>query len=72
MWNPVRLPSECLLYTFDIFTEREAEILKPLSNCEVVEKEDVTFETEISEEDVPGEWKHRGQVLTRSPVRLVL
>lgn len=36
---------------------------------EVVEKEEASFDTEISEEDVPGEWKLKGQVLTRSPVR---
>ncbi len=36
----------------------------------MVEKEDATFETEISEDDVPGEWKLKGEVLTRSPVRL--
>jgi hypothetical protein len=36
---------------------------------EVVEKGEANFETEISEDDVPGEWKLRGQVLTRSPVR---
>ncbi|TDH06482.1 hypothetical protein EPR50_G00113840 [Perca flavescens] len=47
--------------------EREAEILKPLSSVEVVEKEEANFNTEISEEDVVGEWKLRGQVLMRSP-----
>ncbi|KAF7659758.1 hypothetical protein LDENG_00293770, partial [Lucifuga dentata] len=47
--------------------EREAEILKPLSSVEVTEKEDAMFETEISEEDIPGEWKLKGEVLTRSP-----
>lgn len=54
---------------FDTIIEREAEILKPLASVEVVEKEEAGFDTEISEEDVPGEWKLRGQVLTRSPVR---
>lgn len=49
--------------------EREAEILKPLASMEVVEKGEANFDTEISEDDVPGEWKLRGQVLTRSPVR---
>nr|XP_023853876.1 titin-like [Salvelinus alpinus] len=48
--------------------EREAQILKPISSMEVVEKEEVTFETEISEEDVAGEWKLKGQVLQRSPM----
>lgn len=52
-----------------MFTEREAEILKPLVSVEVVEKEDAMFETEISEDDIPGEWKLKGEVLTRSPVR---
>uniref|UniRef100_A0A0S7EPU5 non-specific serine/threonine protein kinase n=2 Tax=Poeciliopsis prolifica TaxID=188132 RepID=A0A0S7EPU5_9TELE len=47
--------------------EREAEILKPLASVEVVEKEEAHFNTEISEHDIPGEWKLRGQVLTRSP-----
>ena len=60
----------CVL--FDTHKEREAEILKPLARVEVVEKEEAKFETEISEDDVPGEWKLKGQVLTRSPVSLVL
>lgn len=50
-------------------TEREAEILKPLSSVEVVEKEEANFDCEISEDDVPGEWKLQGRVLQRSPVR---
>lgn len=49
--------------------EREADILKPLASVEVTEKEDASFETEISEDDVAGEWKLKGEVLTRSPVR---
>lgn len=36
---------------------------------EVTEKEDASFETEISEDDIAGEWKLKGEVLTRSPVR---
>ncbi|KAG7276471.1 hypothetical protein CRUP_033909, partial [Coryphaenoides rupestris] len=47
--------------------EREAEILKPLSSVEVVEKDQANFDTEISEDDVLGEWKLRGQVLSRTP-----
>lgn len=54
---------------FDTNIEREAEILKPIASVEVVEKEEAKFDTEISEDDVPGEWKLKGQVLTRSPVR---
>lgn len=52
-------------------SEREAEVLKPLSSVEVVEKEEANFDTEISEDDVVGEWKLRGQVLMRSPVRFL-
>lgn len=52
-----------------LVSEREAEILKPLASVEVVEKEEASFDTEISEDDVAGEWKLRGQVLIRSPVR---
>lgn len=50
-------------------SEREAEILKPLSSVEVVEKEEANFDTEISEDDIVGEWKLKGQLLARSPVR---
>lgn len=64
----MRIVSKQLIYT-SLISEREAEILKPLSSVEVVEKEEAKFDTEISEDDVAGEWKLRGQVLTRSPVR---
>lgn len=60
------------MYLQNLFSEREAEILKPLASVEVTEKDDATFETEISEDDVPGEWKLKGEVLTRSPVRQYL
>lgn len=58
-----------LLLTLHVVSEREAEILKSLSSVEVVEKEEANFDTEISEDDIAGEWKLRGQVLMRSPVR---
>lgn len=54
-----------------LLSEREAEILKPLASVEVVEKEEAHFDCEISEDDIPGEWKLKGQVLTRSPVRFI-
>lgn len=56
------------MYNAFFCLEREAEILKPLASVEVVEKTEANFETEISEDDVVGEWKLQGQVLTRSPV----
>lgn len=42
--------------------------MKPLASVEVVEKEEAHFDCEISEDDIPGEWKLKGEVLTRSPV----
>ena len=62
----------CLMLTWCFNAEREAEVLKPLSNVEVTEKEQANFETEISEDDVVGEWKLRGQVLSRTPVTLLI
>lgn len=59
---------QCFSLSVSLFSEREAEILKPLASIEVVEKEEANFDTEISEDDVMGEWKLRGQVLMRSPV----
>lgn len=58
----------CVMLIWCCGAEREAEILKPLSSVEVVEKDQATFDTEISEDDVLGEWKLRGQVLSRTPV----
>lgn len=46
--------------------------MKPLASVEVVEKEEARFDTEISEDDVVGEWKLQGQVLSRSPVSRAL
>lgn len=51
--------------------EREVELLKPLEDVTVYEKETANFDTEISEEDIPGEWKLKGEILRPSPVSIL-
>lgn len=51
--------------------EREVELLKPLEDVTVYEKETANFDTEISEEDIPGEWKLKGEILRPSPVSII-
>lgn len=53
------------------FVEREVELLKPLEDVTVYEKETANFDTEISEEDIPGEWKLKGEILRPSPVSML-
>lgn len=55
----------CLFFTKD----REAELLKPIEDVVIYEKESASFDCEISEADVPGEWKLKGETLRPSPVR---
>lgn len=52
-------------------SEREVELLKPLEDVTVYEKQTANFDTEISEEDVPGEWKLKGEILRPSPVSIL-
>lgn len=49
-------------------TEREVELLKPIEDVTIFEKESASFDAEISEEDVPGQWKLKGELLRPSPV----
>lgn len=51
--------------------DREVELLKPLEDVTVYEKETANFDTEISEDDVPGEWKLKGEILRPSPVSIL-
>lgn len=53
------------------FLEREVELLKPLEDVTVYEKETANFDTEISEDDIPGEWKLKGEILRPSPVSIL-
>lgn len=44
------------------------ELLKPIEDVTIYEKESASFDAEISEEDVPGQWKLKGELLRPSPV----
>lgn len=48
--------------------ERDIKIVRPLYSIEVTETETAKFETEISEEDVHGIWKLKGETLHQSAV----
>lgn len=50
--------------------ERDIKVVRPLYSVEVTETETAKFETEISEEDVHGNWKLKGDALHQSPVSL--
>jgi len=62
--NFYNLVSTPLLFS----TERDIKITRPLYSVEVTETETARFETEISEEDVHGNWKLKGDALHQSPV----
>lgn len=48
--------------------DRDIKVVRPLYSVEVIETETARFETEISEEDVHGHWKLKGEALHQSPV----
>lgn len=52
------------------FAERDIKVVRPLYSVEVTETETAKFETEISEEDVHGNWKLKGEALHQSAVSL--
>lgn len=52
--------------------EREVDLLKPIEDVTIYEKETANFDCEISEDDVPGEWKLKGETLRPSPVRICI
>ena len=55
-----------------LYTERDIKVVRPLYSVEVTETETARFETEISEEDVHGNWKLLGEVLHQSAVGFLL
>lgn len=57
-----------LSFSCFLFTERDIKVVRPLYSVEVTETETARFETEISEEDVHGNWKLKGEVLHQSAV----
>lgn len=48
--------------------ERDIKVVRPLYSVEVTETETAKFETEISEEDIHGNWKLKGEALHQSAV----
>lgn len=60
--------SNCLLRK--IFeTDRDVKVVRPIYGVELFDGETARFEVEISEDDVHGEWKLKGDVLRPSSVR---
>lgn len=51
------------------FAARDIKVTRPLYSVEVTETETARFEIEISEDDVHGNWKLKGEALHQSPVR---
>lgn len=49
--------------------ERDIKVVRPLYSVEVTETETAKFETEISEADLHGNWKLKGEALHQSSVR---
>lgn len=63
-WQHVLTPPSPSLFP----AERDIKIIRPLYSIEVTETETAKFETEISEDDVHGNWKLKGEALHQSPV----
>uniref|UniRef100_A0A4W3IPW2 Immunoglobulin I-set domain-containing protein n=1 Tax=Callorhinchus milii TaxID=7868 RepID=A0A4W3IPW2_CALMI len=51
----------------NFISERDIKIMRPLYSVEITETETARFEVEISEEDVHGNWKLKGESLRPSP-----
>lgn len=47
---------------------RQVKVLRPLYGAEVFDGETARFEVELSEDDVHGQWKLNGQVLSPTAV----
>ena len=52
-------------------SERDIKVVRPLYSVEVTETETAKFETEISEGDVHGNWKLKGEAVHQSAVSLL-
>lgn len=51
------------------FKARDVKVVRPIYGVELFDGETARFEVEISEDDVHGQWKLNGEVLSRSSVR---
>lgn len=56
------------LVTFLWPLARQVKVLRPLYGAEVFDGETARFEVELSEDDVHGQWKLNGQVLSPTAV----
>lgn len=52
------------------FAARDIKVVRPMYGVELFDGETARFEVEISEDDVHGQWKLNGEVLSPSPVRI--
>lgn len=50
-------------------TARDVKVVRPIYGVELFDGETARFEVEISEDDVHGQWKLKGDVLSPSSVR---
>lgn len=50
------------------FPARDIKIVRPMYGVELYDGETARFEVELSEDDVHGQWKLKGEVLSQSPV----
>lgn len=52
------------------FKARDIKVVRPLYGVELFDGETARFEVEISEDDVHGQWRLNGDILSRSSVRV--
>jgi len=55
----------------DVIPARDIKVVRPIYGVELFDGETARFEVEISEDDVHGQWKLKGEVLSSSPVSKV-
>lgn len=51
-------------------TARDIKVVKPMYGVDLFDGETARFEVELSEDDVHGQWKLNGEVLTPSAVSI--
>lgn len=51
-----------------LFPARDIKVVRPMYGVELYDGETARFEVELSEDDVHGQWKLNGEVLSQSPV----
>lgn len=58
------------LITCVSITARDVKVIRPMYGVEVFDGETARFEVEISEDDINGQWKLKGDVLSPSAVSM--